>query len=87
MKCITHLCMRTSQARNLWLWPGRPPSAFSVARVSGPGRPGPGCPWPKCPSTIPSLMTTLLSADNSLNPDQACQRIGPDLDPNCLTLL
>ena len=72
--------------------PKRPPPTFSVAEtsvaeMSRPKRPRPKCLWPKCPSTIPSLVTSLLSADNSLNPDQACQRIGPDLDPFCLTLL
>ena len=46
--------------------------------------------------SIPSLSYAYLwnspivsSADilaNSLNPDQARQNVGPDLDPNCLTL-
>ena len=57
MKCITHLCMHTSQTQNLWLWPKRPPSAFSVAEtsvaeMSRPKRPRPKCPLPKCPSTV-----------------------------------
>ena len=34
MKCITHLCKHTSQTQNLWLWPKRPPLAFSVAETS-----------------------------------------------------
>ena len=56
MKCTTHLCMHTSLTQNLWLWPKRPPSAFSVAEtsvaeMSRPKRPRPKCPWPKCPST------------------------------------
>ena len=28
----------------------------------------------------------LISFVNSLDPDQARQNVGPDLDPNCLTL-
>ena len=28
----------------------------------------------------------LITFANSLNPDQARQNVGPDLDPNCLTL-
>ena len=56
MKCITHLCMHTSQTQYLWLWPKRPPLAFSVAEtsmaeMSRPKRPRPKCPRPKCPST------------------------------------
>ena len=52
-KCITHLCMHTSQTQDLWLWPKCPPSAFpvaemSVAKTSRPKRPWPKCPWPKC---------------------------------------
>ena len=34
MKCITHLCMHTSQPQNLCFWPKRPPLAFSVAETS-----------------------------------------------------
>ena len=42
---------------NLWLWPKRPPLAFSVAEtsvaeMSGPKRPRPKCPWPKCPTFV-----------------------------------
>ena len=33
-KCITNLCMHTSQTQDLWLWPKCPPSAFSVAEMS-----------------------------------------------------
>ena len=49
--------MHTSQTQNLWLWPKRPPSAFSVAEtsmaeMSRPKRPRPKCPWPKCRSTF-----------------------------------
>ena len=49
--------MHTRQTQNLWLWPKRPPSAFSVAEtsvaeMSRPKRPRPKCPWPKCPSTV-----------------------------------
>ena len=34
------------------------------------------------------LLVYLLTAfANSLDPDQAQQNVGPDLDPNCLTLL
>ena len=29
----------------------------------------------------------LITFANSLDPDQARQNVGPDLDPNCLTLL
>ena len=29
----------------------------------------------------------LITFANSLNPDQARQVVGPDLDPNCLTLI
>ena len=29
----------------------------------------------------------LISFANSLDPDQARQNVGPDLDPNCLTLI
>ena len=35
------------------------------------------------------LSLLVLSADNfakRLDPDQALQNVGPDLDPNCLTL-
>ena len=38
---------------------------------------------------INSLSTKVSSADNfanSLDPDQAQQNVGPDLDPDCLTL-
>ena len=28
----------------------------------------------------------LITFTNSLDPDQARQNVGPDLDPNCLTL-
>ena len=42
---------------NLWLWPKRPPLAFSVAEMSvaemsGLKRPRPKCPRPKCPTFI-----------------------------------
>ena len=39
--------------------------------------------------TLFLLLATLSTADNfanSLGPDQARQNVGPDLDPNCLTL-
>ena len=44
---------------NLWIWPKRPPLAFSlaetsVAEMSGPKRPRPKCPWPKCPTFVGS---------------------------------
>ena len=29
----------------------------------------------------------LISLTNSLDPDQDRQNVGPDLDPNCLTLM
>ena len=29
----------------------------------------------------------MLSAENSLDPDQARQNVGPNQDPNCLTLM
>ena len=35
---------------SLWLWPKRPPLAFSVAEMSGPKRPRPKYLWPKCPT-------------------------------------
>ena len=38
---------------------------------------------------ILALCVLVSSADNfanSLDPDQARQNVGPDLDPNCLTL-
>ena len=46
---------------NLWLWPKRPPLAFSVAEtsvaeMSGPKRPRPKCPWPKCPTFVSANM-------------------------------
>ena len=64
MKYITHLCMHTSQAQNLFLWPKRPPLAISVAEtsvaeMSRPKRPRPKCPWPKCPSTTVDGILTL----------------------------
>ena len=31
------------------------------------------------------LCRLLITFGNSLNPDQARQNVGPDLDPNCLT--
>ena len=42
---------------NLWLWPKRPPLAFSLAemstaQMSGPKRPRPKCPRPKCPTFV-----------------------------------
>ena len=33
----------------------------------------------------PCLLT--ITSANSLDPDQAQQNVGPDLDPNCLTLM
>ena len=42
-------------------------------------------------SAINSLLTSgdfsclLITSANSLEPDQARQNVGPDLDPNCLT--
>ena len=40
------------------------------------------------PKTMPTLTLCplVLSANNSLDADQAQQNVGPDLDPNCLTL-
>ena len=32
------------------------------------------------------LRSLLITFANSLDPDQARQNVGPDLDPNCLTL-
>ena len=32
------------------------------------------------------LCRLLITFANSLDPDQARQNVGPDLDPNCLTL-
>ena len=51
-KCITHLCMHTSQTQDSWLWPKCPPLAFSVAKMSlaemsRPKRPRPKCQWTK----------------------------------------
>ena len=76
MKCITHLCMHTFQTQNLWFWPKRPPSAFSmaetsvaetsVAEISRPKRPRPKCPWPKCPSTC-TREVTMSSTTVSIN--------------------
>ena len=42
---------------NIWLWPKRPPLAFSVAEtsvaeMSRPKRPRPKCLWPKCPTFV-----------------------------------
>ena len=33
------------------------------------------------------LFGLLITFANSLDPDQARQNVGPDLDPNCLTLM
>ena len=43
------------------------------------------------PKTMPTLIFVLycrllISFANSLDPDQARQNVGPDLEPNCLTL-
>ena len=32
------------------------------------------------------LLCLLITFANSLDPDEARQNVGPDLDPNCLTL-
>ena len=39
--------------------------------------------FPACSNIVCRLLILLT---NSLNPDQARQKVGPDLDPNCLTL-
>ena len=46
----------------------------------------------KIESSIPNSLPTsgdfcllLITSANSLDPDQARQNVGPDLDPNCLT--
>ena len=36
---------------------------------------------------LDSLPTSLVCFENSLDPYQARQNVGPDLDPNCSTLL
>ena len=57
-KCITHAFMHAhTPTHNLWLWPKRPPLAFSVAEMSvaemsGPKLPRPKCPRPKCPTFV-----------------------------------
>ena len=33
----------------------------------------------------PGSTTSVITFANSLDPDQARQNVGPDLDPNCLT--
>ena len=33
------------------------------------------------------FLNIMSSADNSLNPDQVQQNVGPDQDPKCLTLM
>ena len=33
-----------------------------------------------------NFCSLLIKSANSLDPDQAQQNVGPDLDPNCLTL-
>ena len=37
--------------------------------------------------TLRLLVSLLITFANSLDPDQARQNVGPDLDPNCLTLM
>ena len=37
-------------------------------------------------NSLPSSVRLLITYANSLDPDQARQNVGPDLDPNCLTL-
>ena len=47
------------------------------------------CSLQQAEDKILTLFPLLSSADkfaNSLDPDQARQNVGPDLDPNCLTL-
>ena len=34
-----------------------------------------------------TLRHLLITFSNSLDPDQARQNVGPNLDPNCLTLM
>ena len=36
---------------------------------------------------VNSLVPSAYNFANSLDPDQAQQNVGPDLDPNCLTLV
>ena len=36
--------------------------------------------------TLCQLVSSAVTFANSLDPDQARQNVGPDLDPNCLTL-
>ena len=35
----------------------------------------------------PNFCCLLITFANSLDPDQVRQNVGPDLDPNCLTLM
>ena len=35
--------------------------------------------------SLPAMSVALITFANSLDPDQAQQNVGPDLDPNCLT--
>ena len=42
---------------------------------------------PKCTlNSLPTKCRLLITFANSLDPDQARQNVGPDLDQNCLTL-
>ena len=42
---------------------------------------------PSADSLDPDQADSLVPSADSLDPDQARQNVGPDLDPNCLTLL
>ena len=37
-------------------------------------------------NSLPTEFRLLITFANSLDPDQARQNVGPDLDQNCLTL-
>ena len=38
-------------------------------------------------NSLPTSVVCLFNFANSLDPDQARQNVGPDQDPNCLTLI
>ena len=44
------------------------------------------CLLPSVVNLLPTESRLLITLANSLDPDQAQQNVGPDLDPNCLTL-
>ena len=47
----------------------------------------PGPPDPKADALLTEISRRLTTFANSLDLDQAPYDVGPDLDPNCLTLL